>query len=104
MVNVLRRALVAADAWWFAPSARYQTGVFRVILVGFIGWYYWARLFERLRSIADRPIEFYAPPSLARWLSLPPLSEAWLGWLEPLACGLAALAFLGLFARASLIA
>ncbi len=104
MVGPVRRALAAADAWWFAPSARYQIGVFRVILVGWIGWYYWERLFERLRSVADRPPEFYAPPALARWLSLPPLPEAWLGWLEPLALGLAALALVGLFTRASLIA
>jgi hypothetical protein len=104
MVGALRRALVLADTWWFAPSASYQIGVFRVILVGWLGWYYWERLFERLHSVADRPLEFYAPPSLARWLSLPPLSEAWLGWLEPLALGLVALAFVGLLTRASLIA
>ncbi|HEU5073944.1 MAG TPA: hypothetical protein VFU02_07220, partial [Polyangiaceae bacterium] len=104
MTSALERALTAMNAWWFAPSARYQLGVFRVILVGWFGWYYWARLFERLRAVADRPLEFYAPPSLARWLSLPPLSQASLGWLEPLALGLLALAFAGIVTRASLIA
>lgn len=104
MTGPWRRALTRAEAWWFAPSASYQMGVFRVVLVGWLGWYYWERLFERLRSVADRPLEFYAPPSLARWLALPPLSHAWLGWLEPLALGLAALACVGLLTRASLIA
>lgn len=104
MKGALKRALAAANAWWFAPSASYQLGVFRVILVGWLAWYYWARLFERLRQVHDRPLEFYAPPSFARWLSLPPLSEAWLDRLEPLAFGLTALAVVGLLTRVSLIA
>lgn len=104
MTNALSRIVVLLDAWWFAPSRRYQPGVFRVVLLGWFGWYYVARLFERLRSIAGRPVEFYAPPSLARWLALPPLSEAWLAWLEPLAVSLLVLGFVGLCTRAALIA
>jgi len=104
MTNALGRTLAVLGAWWFAPTRQHQPGFFRVVLLGWFGWYYAARLFERLRSVADRPVEFYAPPSLAGWLSLPPLSEAWLAWLEPLAVVLLALGFVGLFTRAALIA
>jgi len=103
-MNGLGRAFSRLAAWWFAPSARHQPGVFRVVLLGWFAWYYAARLFERLRSVADRPVEFYAPPSLGSWLSLPPLSEAWLAWLEPLAVVLLVLGFVGLVTRAALIA
>lgn len=103
MNGPLKRALSAVNSWWFAPSASYQLGVFRVLLVGWLGWYYWERLFDRLRQVLDRSLVFYAPPSLARWLSLSPLPEAWLSWLEPIALGLVALAFVGLLTRASLI-
>ena len=104
MRNALGAALSRLAAWWFAPSRGHHPGVFRVVLMGWFGWYYAARLFDRLRSVADRPIEFYAPPSLGRWLCLPPLPEAGLVWLEPLAVVLLVLGCVGLCTRAALIA
>jgi hypothetical protein len=79
-------------------------GFFRLFLVGWLGWFYWQRLFMRLAATAERPLEFYAPPSLARWFSVPPVSQVALTWLAPLALVLVALAFVGLATRVSLIA
>lgn len=98
------RACRALEAWWFAPSSKHQVGIFRPFLVGWFGWFYWERLFIRLATTADRPLEFYAPPSLARWFSLPPVSQAALTWLEPLGLLLVAFAFVGLMTRVTLIA
>ena len=97
--------LYAIERWWFRPSSGYQMGVFRVLLVSWVGWFYSERLFPRLVGARGRPIEFHDPPSLAQWLTLPlPIPDHALEPIRQLAMLLVVLALLGLFARVALVA
>lgn len=97
--------LHAIERWWFRSSSRYQMGVFRVLLVSWVGWFYSERLFPRLSGARERAIEFHDPPSLAQWLRLPlPLPEHAIEPVRQLAMLLVALALVGLLARVALIA
>lgn len=92
-------------SWWFAPSERHHLGVFRVLLVGFTGWSFLTRLWDRLPRYALRPPEFFEPVSLATWLHVPlPLQADWVNPLRSAMVLLLCLALLGLLTRLSLIA
>jgi hypothetical protein len=100
----LLRVWTAWDRWWFAPTKHYQIGVFRVILVAWVGWFYSERFFSRLEAVQGRPQEFFDAPSLAVWLCLPlPVSDAALNVLRQLALPLVLCALFGLCTRASLL-
>ena len=94
--------------WWFAPTARYQLGIFRVVLAIWILHDFVVRLFPRLATIAGRSREFFDPSLLARALgafSLPlPPAPADLLLLRTLAYGVACACVLGVSTRISLIA
>jgi hypothetical protein len=80
-------------------------GVFRLFLVGWVGWFHSERLFPRLAGARGRPIEFHDPPSLAHWLALPlPIPDHAIEPIRQLAMLLVALSLVGLFARIALIA
>lgn len=97
-------ALAWLERWWFAPSTRYQLGVFRVFLLGWLGWFYSERQFARLELIAGRPLDFYEPLSLARWLSLgPPPDLATVQALKPWLIALVAMGLVGLLTRPVLL-
>jgi hypothetical protein len=94
--------------WCFAPSARYQPGLFRIVLAIWILHDYLVRLFPRLDVIAGRSRDFLDPSLVARavdGLSLPlPPDAGSLGFLRALAYGVAGAAVLGISTRLSLIA
>ena len=94
--------------WCFAPSARYQLGIFRAFLALWILHDYLVRLFPRLATIAGRSREFFNPSLLTRALealSLPvPPEPGNLELLRVFACGIACTALLGIFTRVSLVA
>jgi hypothetical protein len=95
-------------AWCFAPSARYQLGIFRVALTSWILHDFVVRLFPRLDAIAGRSRDFLDPSLLARAvdnLSLPlPPEPGSLELLRAFAYALACASLLGVTTRLSLIA
>jgi len=102
------RMAAALERWWFAPSARYQLGVFRVLLVGWVAYHHATRVFPRLAEFAARPREFLDRTSLARAFELAglpvPPPPGWTGALELSTWLLVLCALLGIGTRAALIA
>jgi len=100
--------LMRLHDWCFAPSARYQLGIFRVFLATWILHDYVVRLFPRLEAIAGRSREFLDPSLVARALealSLPlPPDAGSLGFLRAIAYGVACASLLGVTTRLSLLA
>ncbi len=92
----------ALERWWFAPSERYQVGVFRVLLVAWVGWFYAQRLFAKLDVASGRPPELFDPPSLGLDLPLP-LLESLRTPVQVAASIVVVLALLGVFTRVSLV-
>ena len=63
--------LARLDRWWFAPDARHQPGVWRIVLATWVGYRLWFEVLPRMPDYATRPPELVDPVSLAIWLGLP---------------------------------
>lgn len=93
-----------AELWCFAPSERHQLGIFRVVLVAWVGWFFVTRVWDRLPRQAARPREFFEPVSLASWFPVPlPVEPEWVSVLRLAMAVLIVLALVGFLARLSLI-
>lgn len=92
------------DRLWFAPTDRYQIGIFRVFLLAWFGYYYATSPFLNMEYYASLPLEFLDLCFPARWLPLPvPYLASWIPPLRVAALTLVATSLVGLATRPSLI-
>jgi hypothetical protein len=93
------------ERWAFAPDARHQPGIWRILLSGWALWRGFDDWLPRLSDFASRPAELVDPVSIARWLSLPMQPGASAILALKIAFGvLGLLALLGIFTRVTTIA
>jgi hypothetical protein len=101
---VSQRWLSRLERWWFAPDARHQPGVWRILLSAWAAQKLGFDILPRLSDYATRPRELADPVTIARVLALPIPEPSWVGPLQTAVLVLAAASVLGVFTRVAMIA
>lgn len=91
------------ERWFFAPDARHQPGIWRIVLAAWALQRLAFEILPRLPDYATRPRELADPVTIARVLSLPMVDPGWVRPLTALALIVAALALAGVWSRVSTI-
>jgi hypothetical protein len=92
------------ERWFFAPDARHQPGIWRIVLSAWALQRLALEILPRLPDYATRPRELADPVTIARVLSLPIVEPEWVRPLTALTLLVGVAALFGVLARASTIA